>query len=492
MVYVQLLLPLPAQLCVLGEAIFFVTIVHTMNEKRRFRRWAFWRRFQYSTGFLAVFGMSSTLIYFVFFYTASNCFDGIMNGTETAIDAGGVCVRIDPATVIQPSLVWAKSFEVAEGQYNAVAYVENSNQTAATPVLEYTFELLNNGVVVAERSGVTVLPPNSSYPIFEGRIFTDGKVPVTETRLVLSPSQDWRPASIGRDQFRSLDIQLVGAGTRPRLKVEIENTQITSAENVEVVATIFNTFGEAVTASQTYIEDFSPRSTQDIIFTWPNPLLRAVKSCIIPTDVLLGIDLSGSMNNDGGDPPQPISDALEAASTFVNSLQEQDQVGVVTFATNGSLVTQLTDSYDSVTDSVLALNIQPSEESGYTNTVQALELVRAELASLRHNPDARRVLVLLTDGLPTTKGDADVIAAAETIAKELGDAGVEVYVIGLGANADAQFIQNIASENSNAYFAPDGADLANIYAEITSSLCEAGEGKIEVIAKTKTNFAPLR
>jgi Mg-chelatase subunit ChlD len=463
-----------------------------MSRKIKFRRWAFWRRFQYSTGFLAVFGMFYALIYFVYFYTAANCFDGILNGTETAVDAGGLCIRIDPSTVIPPSLVWAKSFEVAEGQYNAVAYVENSNQTAATPVLEYTFELLNDGVVVAERSGVTVLPPNSSYPIFEGRIFTDGKVPVTDTRLVLSSSEDWRPASIGRDQFRSLDIQLEGAGTRPRLNVEIENTQITSAENVEVVATIFNTFGEAVTASQTYIEDFEPRSTQDIIFTWPNPLVRTVKSCIIPTDVLLGIDLSGSMNNDGDNPPQPITDALAAAGTFVKSLQEQDQVGVVTFATNASIVTQLTDTYEIVASSVLSLNIHSSEESGYTNTVEALELAKAELASVRHNPDARRVLVLLTDGLPTTKGETDVIALAESVAKELSDSGVEVYVIGLGANTDTQFIQNIASESSHAYFAPDGADLANIYAEITSSLCEAGEGKIEVIAKTKTNFAPLR
>lgn len=285
---------------------------------------------------------------------------------------------------------------------------------------------------------------------------------------------------------------MVGAGTRPRLNVEIENTQLTAAEDVEVVATIFNTFGEAVTASQTYIEDISPRSTQDIIFTWPNPLTRTIKSCSISTDVILGIDLSGSMNNDGGTPAQPVSAALLAASTFVNSLQAQDQVGVITFATEASVLTQLTDSYSTVANSILGLTIAPQEETGYTNTVAALESVKAELASARHNPDARRVLVLLTDGLPTTAGEADVVAAAEVLAKELNALGVEVYAIGLGENADSQFIQNIASDSSNAYFAPDGADLATIYSEITSSLCEAGEGKIEVIAKTRTNFAPLR
>ena len=463
-----------------------------MDNKKTFRRWAFWRRFQYSTGFLSVLSMFGVLIYFMYFFVPSNCFDGILNGDETAIDAGGSCVRIDPQTVIAPSLVWVESFEVAAGQYNSVAYIENKNQTAATPELEYTFQLLNEGVVVAERTGVTVLPPNSAYPVFEGRIFTDGGAPVTDTQLVLKPADDWRPASIGRDQFRSLDIELVGADTRPRLNVEIENNELTAAENVEVVATIFNTFGEPITASQTFIEDIRPRSTQEIIFTWPNPLTRTIKSCVIPTDVMLGIDLSGSMNNDGGNPPQPISDALKAASTFANSLQEKDRVGVVTFATDAALSSQLTSAYDTVADSISQLQIQPAEETGYTNTVAALTAARTELASIRHNPDARRVLVLLTDGLPTTKGDADVITQAQELADELRLGGLEIYAIGLGENADSQFIQSIASEKSNAYFAPTGADLAQIYSEITSSLCEAGEGKIEVIAKTKTNFAPLR
>lgn len=463
-----------------------------MSEKRRFRWWAFWRRFQYSVGFLSFWGMIGVLVYFVYFYSPANCFDGVLNGTESAIDAGGTCVQIDPAAVQAPSLVWAESFLVADGQYNAVAYVENENQSAATPVLAYTFQLLNQGVVVAERSGETTLPPNSSYPIFEGRIFTEAQQPVTETRLLLQPVADWRPASINRDQFRSLDIELIRADSRPRLNVQIENTDLAGAENIEVIATIFNTLGEPVTASQTYIESIGPRTTQDIVFSWPNPLTRTVRSCVIPTDVMLAIDLSGSMNNDGGNPPQPLSDALRAASIFAGSLQEQDQVGVVTFATQAAVTTELKSLSGEVSRAVLALEIDPAEETGYTNTSAALRQAQAELASSRHNPDARRVLVLLTDGLPTTADDTDVLAEAAAVASELDADGVEIYAIGLGESADLQFIQSIASQPANAYQAPTGADLANIYAEITSSLCEAGEGKIEVIAKTKIHFAPLR
>jgi len=460
--------------------------------KRPIRRWAFWRRFQYGFGLTSFLCLVGVLVYFVNIYQPANCFDGILNGEETFIDAGGTCVRIDPATIIAPEIVWTESFRITEGQYNAVAYVENENQTAATPALNYTFQLLNQGIVVAERSGVTILPPNSSYPIFEGRIFTDNRQEVTETKLLLEPADMWLPASVGRDQFRSLDIELIGADVRPRLNVEVENTELTSADNVEVVATIFNTAGIPVAASQTFIEDIGPRSTEDIIFTWPNPLTRTVKSCVIPTDVVLGIDLSGSMNNDGDNPPQPVTSALLAAAEFVNSLQEEDQVGVVTFATRAAVSTQLNNTHGAVANSIIALEIEPAEEVGFTNTPEALIAAMAELNSPRRNENARRVLVLLTDGLPTASGDEDVITRATQEAQKLRDDGIEVYAIGLGENVDAGFVQSIATDASNTFFAPSGADLATIYAEITSSLCEAGEGKIEVIAKTKTNFAPLR
>jgi hypothetical protein len=67
-----------------------------------------------------------------------------------------------------------------------------------------------------------------------------------------------------------------------------------------------------------------------------------------------------------------------------------------------------------------------------------------------------------------------------------------VYVIGLGQQVDQTFVRSIASDSGNAYLAPSRSDLATIYGQITASLCEVGPTKIEVIAKTKTNFAPLR
>lgn len=461
--------------------------------KKTFRPWALWRRIQYGLGFASFWSLVGVFIYFIVYYQTPNCFDQVMNGEETGVDCGGACVRVCAASVIPPRVVWADSFEVKKGQYNAVAYVENQNQSVATPELKYTFQLLNNGIVVAERTGTTILPPNSVYPIFEGKVMIDSDQEITETNLILDFADMWVPASVVRDQFRSTDINLSAADdVRPRLDVKLENNELSAAENVEVVATVFNELGEPVTASQTFIERIEARSAKNIVFTWPESIAKTIKSCVIPTDVAMAIDLSGSMNNDGGEPPQPVTDALQAAGQFVNSLKDNDQVAVVTFATRASLATSMTNLHGAVANSIFDLVIEPAEERGFTNTVDALLVSQTELNSERHNKNARRVLVLLTDGLPTVSGSDDVVSQAVTTALALSEDNIEVYAIGLGQDVDQAFIRSIASDESNAYFAPTGADLEKIYSEITSSLCESGPTKIDVVAKTKPNFAPLR
>ena len=108
------------------------TIENIYMSKSAFRPWAAWRRAYYGVGFASFWGMVGVLIYFINFYQPATCFDRIMNGTESGMDCGGECVRICAADVIPAKIVWAKSFEITEGHYNSVAYIENENQTAAS------------------------------------------------------------------------------------------------------------------------------------------------------------------------------------------------------------------------------------------------------------------------------------------------------------------------------------------------------------------------
>jgi Mg-chelatase subunit ChlD len=416
----------------------------------------------------------------------------MLNGTERGVDCGGDCVRICSADARAPEIVWAESFEIAPGQYNATAYVENVNEIASVERLTYTFELLNNGLIVASRSGETALPPNSIYPLFEGRINTNGQ-PVTETRLVIDPVAIWQPATLGREQFSVSNISLTGADDRPRLDAEVENRELVAANNVEIVATLFNDAGQPLTSSETFVEEIAARTKEPIVFTWPSPIARTVRSCSIPSDVIMTIDLSGSMNNDSANPRQPITDATAAAARFVDRLGADDQAAVVTFASDAELVTPLTGDKVAVSNAIEALRIDPVEETGFTNTIAALRAIQSELESSRRNLNARRAAIILTDGLPTGTTESEaLIQEAKQVAVSIDAAGAVIYVIGLGQNVDEDFVRSIASSDEQAYFAPSGSQLDSIYSEITGALCETGTARIDVIAKTTANFTPLQ
>ncbi len=475
----------------------------------KFRPWAFWRRVQYGVGFSTFLSLVGLVIYFGFYYTPANCFDGIFNNKELGVDCGGSCVLICPFTVTSPEIVWAESFKIVDGQYNAVAYIENKNPVAGTPTLAYTFRLFDKDEIIAEREGVTVLPPNSVYPIFEGRVLTkDGKVP-TRTEIILKPSNMWLPAKIGRSQFRTMSTELLSTDARPRLNTKVENTELTEARDVEVVATIFNQAGNPVTASQTFIDKFESRTTKDVVFTWPKPIAKTVRSCEVPSDVVLVLDRSGSMAADGGVPPEPLESAKEAAKSFIDLLRKTDLVSYLSYATDPTkpMEQTLTNNFALVNNSILATKMG---ENGvqYTNMGDAFSVALQELTSERHRENARKVIVFLTDGDVTRpvnpitgKPDREYAAKyALDIAKKAKDADVTVYAIGFGdflsqaesVERDVSLIKGLASSEETYFEAPTVADLEVVYKEIASEICEVGPARIEVITKTKTNFAPLR
>ena len=105
-----------------------------------------------------------------------------------------------------------------------------------------------------------------------------------------------------------------------------------------------------------------------------------------------------------------------------------------------------------------------------------------EYNSVRQNTEARRVLVILTDGRATAP-DEEPEAYALAAAGAIRSYGVEVYSIGLGANVNFEFVENLASDSAHAYQALTAADVDTIYQTITSSLCEEGPAIIEIIPK---------
>lgn len=430
-----------------------------------------------------------TAVYVSYFYAPPTCFDGSKNGDEAGVDCGGSCSRICAFAVTPPVVEWARSFRVTEGVYNAVGYIENRNQLAASPEVTYRFTLYDAQGLIAERTGTTILPPNSSYPVFEARIATGDRVPV-QTFLEIDTPTLWLPAQGAVGQFTITNRELTGVDTRPRLTTTIYNNDLNEAEQVEVVATIFDRDGNALNASRTFIEQLAGRSQTDVVFTWPEPIAKTLKSCEVPTDVVVAIDLSGSMNNDQAAPPEPITSVLAAAEAFVRRLQPADQVSVVTFATEATVAVPLTSNKALVTQTLAALTIDPQEETGATNTGASLAAALQELTSARVNPDARKVVVLLTDGLATAP-DPDPEQFAREASEVIRALGVNLYTIGLGEAVNMAFIEELATTPEFAYQALDRSEVNQIYQTITGAICEEGPAVIQIVPKSNALFETL-
>jgi len=451
------------------------------------RWWAFWRRVQYLTGLLFIVSLISVGAYYAYWYKEPTCFDGIQNAEERAVDCGGLCERVCSFDIENPQTLWVEAFKIVDGQYNVVAYIENRNEKVGSPELGYTIRLYDEDGVIVERKGNTVLPPDGRYPIFEGRVITGTRVP-TETVIEFNDDTVWLPAQTGTEQFSLEKRELENVDSKPRLLAQLRNTSLDEARNVEIIATIFDAEGKPLTASRTIVDRFSGRTTERVVFTWPEPIAKTLRSCEIPTDVVLAIDLSGSMNDDGGTPPEPITSVLSAAKSFVSGLSTKDQVGVVTYATEGSVVENLTHENVRVMDVIENLTIAPKEERGSTNTGEALIRMREELTSERHNENARKVGILLTDGLATApKENPD--AYAEEGALGVKSSGIQLFTIGLGAKVNSDFLSTLATKSSYYYNAPTIRELEGIYTAITKDICEDGPAVIEIISKTESIFS---
>jgi cysteine-rich repeat protein len=200
-----------------------------------------------------------------------------------------------------------------------------------------------------------------------------------------------------------------------------------------------------------------------------------------PLDVMVVFDRSSSMDDAGGNPPQPISSARSGAKTLVNSLTTgTDRAGLTTFSTDATLNQALTSTLTTVNTAIDNISV-----SGNTNIADGVRNAQAELASHGRSSPTVRVLVVLTDGVAnrrTTGGSCPNTptspnACTEDAISKAADAkaaGTYVFTIGLNLNnlssstaaVARSTLQQMAS-NSNSYFeSPSASQLSGIFAQI--------------------------
>ncbi len=425
-------------------------------------------------------------LYSVFHHTPT-CFDGVQNGLEQGVDCGGVCIRLCKALEINPVVMWQQAFQVEPGLYSAVAYVQNPNLNAESKNVPYVFTLRDQAnAVIAERKGTASIPPGRNFAVFESNIAVASTTGTIHTSFEFTGDFEWTVAPKDTAQITVQNQNVDALAKTPTVTANLVNAGFAPVGRVNAVAIVYDTDGNAVAASKTYVDGIDKQSSSRIVFTWPHAFSGQVASCQQPADVMLDIDRSGSMASDGKNPPQPLTAVKDAALSFVGSMKTGDQTGIISFATNASspIDQVLTTDKATLKDSVQGIAIGTNGLQ-YTNIYETLQQSISELVSNRHQSANRQAIVLLTDGKPNKpekKGDPAYAAdQALSAAHDAQSRGIDIYTIGLGKDIDEQFLQSLAGLSGHFYKAPSSQDLVSVYSAIGQALCKVGPAKVEII-----------
>jgi Ca-activated chloride channel family protein len=195
-------------------------------------------------------------------------------------------------------------------------------------------------------------------------------------------------------------------------------------------------------------------------------------------DIVLAIDLSGSMRSEDFRPRNRLYVAKQVAKEFVRG-RVQDRIGLVAFAGRSELISPLTLDYDGLCALIDGLDFGQLPDGTAVGAAIAQSAER-----LNRAPGKSKVLILLTDGI-NNAGAVDPVTAAK-LAKAVG---VRIYAIGAGTQGAAPFpvddpilgrhyvwvasevdeatLKEVARETGGRYFRATSAELlSQVYREI--------------------------
>ena len=172
---------------------------------------------------------------------------------------------------------------------------------------------------------------------------------------------------------------------------------------------------------------------------------------------VLAMDTSGSMAG------TPIKDSVEAAKTFLSNLAPQDQVALVSFATEVTIDHEFTDDKDLIASTLDTLKAEGGTAL-YDSIVHAADLLK--------NRSERRVIIILTDG-----EDEGSQFDFNRVIDEVSRWSIPVFPIGFGDVNETELSQMAFLTGGFSQVQPDSQKLEEAFSNVQDALREQYEFK---------------
>jgi Ca-activated chloride channel family protein len=180
----------------------------------------------------------------------------------------------------------------------------------------------------------------------------------------------------------------------------------------------------------------------------------------------LVVDLSLSMGATDA-PPSRIARAREVVDRLTEELPSV-RFSLVTFAGWPYTLVPPTDDAGIVRYFADSLRVELVRERDWGSSLGEALYLAGETVSARSRPDARRALLVLSDG------DVQDVASVEGVAAELAGGGLEIWTAGIGSEEGAAIFAG-----SEPILEGGAPVVATLNAEVLRSVAEAGGGSYE-------------
>lgn len=189
-----------------------------------------------------------------------------------------------------------------------------------------------------------------------------------------------------------------------------------------------------------------------------------------PMDIVLVLDQSGSMEDKFSDGTRQ-SAMKKAVNSFIGevaakySKDANHHMAIVTFSDEAKTLAEWTavdkDGEATLISKISGLTDTPS---GATNVGAGMELAQNLMNSSKDEEGRLKTVIVFTDGVPTKQSafNTGVANAAISAAKDMKDAGVTIYTVGIfnGANPNQLYGDTGFNRNSNGAVGSDWSDFS--------------------------------
>ncbi|MGC9468180.1 MAG: VWA domain-containing protein [Anaerolineae bacterium] len=216
------------------------------------------------------------------------------------------------------------------------------------------------------------------------------------------------------------------------------------------------------------------------------PDLVENETALLPKDIVFVIDRSGSMEG------EKMVQAKDALQFILGQLDENDRFSIVSFDDRLDVFARTLKSVDTRTIRDARGFVEELYARDSTDLDMALERGLEVLRSSPDRPGAMRLLVFLTDGLPTS-GITDPYEIAERAESRNLHVEARMHVFGVGYDVNTHLLDRLAEENGGSVtYAQPGENLELVLTDFYSRIAHPvlTDLEIDFAGMTATHLHP--